>query len=88
MRLFTDERIKGMSKEDIISFMVKIHYRPTSDASLAHLQDTLSKLQRNHTLAMWHNHSTILQTVYILFTVWIRYDPACSTHKLSGKEEK
>ena len=25
---------------------------------------------------MWHDHSTILQTGYILFAVWVVYDPA------------
>ena len=25
---------------------------------------------------MWHNHSTILQTGYVLFAVWIVYDQA------------
>ena len=85
MRLFTDDQIKGMSREDN-SFMVKIHCRLTSDASLAHLQDALSKLQRNRTLAMWHVHSTILQTGYILFAVWIIYDPA--VFYTSGWKEK
>ena len=71
MRLFTDDQVKGMSKEDINSFMVKIHCRPTPDASLVHLQDALSKLQRYCTLATWHDHSTILQTGYILFADYI-----------------
>ena len=26
-------------------------------------------------LALWHDHSTILHTGYILFAVWILYDP-------------
>ena len=26
-------------------------------------------------LAMWHDHSTILHTGYILFAVWVVYDP-------------
>lgn len=32
---------------------------------------------------MWHDHSTILQTGYILFAVWVIYDPAIF---LTGQE--
>ena len=76
MRLFTNEQIKGMHREDIVSLMSLIQYSPATDASLVDLQDALSTLQRMRTLAMWHDHSTILQTGYILFAVWIVYDPA------------
>lgn len=27
-------------------------------------------------MAVWHDHSTILQTGYILFAIWVIYDPA------------
>ena len=54
MCLFTDEQIKSMT----------IHAK--SDALLAHLQ---AKLQRNRTLAMWHDHSTIL--IYLLYGLYI-----------------
>ena len=64
MRLFTDDQIKGMSREDIISFMVKIHCRPTPDASLAHLQDALSKLQRTGYVARpLHNPTNWLHII-------------------------
>ena len=76
MRLLTNEQIKCMTREDIVSFMSTIHYTPAPDASLADLQDTTLSLQRMSMLAMWHDHSTILRTGYILFAVWVVYDPA------------
>ena len=62
--------------ELILAFMSTIHYTPAPDASLADLQDTTLSLQRMSMLAMWHDHSTILRTGYILFAVWVVYDPA------------
>ena len=76
MRQYTDEQVNSMSREEIASFMTKINYRPPPNASLADLQNTISKFQRTRTLAIWHDHSTILNTDYILFAVWIVYDPA------------
>ena len=66
MHLFTDDEIRKMSEQDIHQFMVKVHYEPNPDASNEELQQEIKRLQRNHTLAMWHDHSTILQTGYIL----------------------
>ena len=65
-----------MSEQDIHQFMVKVHYEPNPDASNEELQQEIKRLQRNRTLAMWHDHSTILQTGYILFAIWVIYDPA------------
>ena len=62
--------MKARSREDIISFMVKIQYRPTSDALLAHLQGTLSKLQRNRTLAMTIPQSYRLVIYYLLYIMF------------------
>ena len=76
MHLYTDEQVKSMSREEITSFMTKINYRPPPNASLADLQNTISNFQRTRTLAIWHDHSTFLNTGYILFAIWIVYDPA------------
>ena len=73
MRLQTNEQISCMSREGIVSAITSIYHEPSPNASLVDLQATL---QRMRTLAMWHDHSTILQTGYILFAVWVVYDPA------------
>ena len=76
MRLQTDTEIHALTKDEITAFMTTVHHQPDSDASLEELQDTLSAIQRKRTLAIWHDHSTILQTGYILFAVWVVFDPA------------
>ena len=75
MRLSTDKQISSMSIE-IILFMTTVNYRPPPQASLEELQNTFSQLQRTRTLAIWHDHSTILNTGYILFAVWVVFDSA------------
>ena len=76
MHMLTHDQIESMSREDIIATMNMAHHKPISEASVVELKETLSHLQCTRTLAMWHDHSTILQTGYILFAVWVVYDPA------------
>ena len=76
MHLFTDEKIESMSNQDIHTFMDMVHYYPSPSSSHADLKQAITMLQRTRTLALWHDHSTILQTGYILFAVWVVYDPA------------
>ena len=76
MYLYSNERISNMSAQDIHHFMAMMHYQPIPNSSIEELRHTVKMLQRNRTLAMWHDHSTILQTGYILFAVWVIYDPA------------
>ena len=75
MHLYTDEQIHTMSEQDILAFMTMVHYQPTPNSSRDELQQAIKMLQRKRTLAMWHDHSTILQTHYILVAVWVLYDP-------------
>ena len=75
MYLYSNERISNMSAQDIHHFMAMMHYQPIPNSSIEELRHTVKMLQRNRTLAMWHD-STILQTGYILFAVWVIYDPA------------
>lgn len=56
--------------------MSKVHHQPNEESTIEDLQIQLASLQRSRTLAMWHDHSTVLQKGYILFAVWIIYDPA------------
>ena len=76
MHLYTDEQIHTMSEQDILAFMTMVHYQPIPNSSRDELQQAIKMLQRKRTLAMWHDHSTMLQTGYILFAVWVLYDPA------------
>ena len=76
MRLSSDEEIANLSKDQIVELMASIRHNMPHDATLEQLQTEVAKLQRTRTLAMWHDHSTILQTGYILFAIWVIYDPA------------
>ena len=40
-----------------------------------HLEDTAQSSQCTKSIGIWHDHSTILHKGYILFAVWILYDP-------------
>ena len=78
MHLYSDAEIHNMSKVDITAHLTNLHiqHEVTPHTSLDELQSLLATLQRTRTLAMWHDHSTILQTGYILFAVWVVCDPA------------
>lgn len=65
-----------MSKEKLIAYMSAIHHVPPPNASLVQLQDALLTLQCSQTIALWHDYSTFLQTGFVMFAVWIVYDPA------------
>ena len=56
--------------------MSVVHYKPDQESTTDDLRLQLASSQRTRTLGMWHDHSTVLQQGYILFAVWIVYDPA------------
>jgi len=75
MRLHTDLEISNLNREQIIELMTAANNTVAPEVTLEQLQDDLTTLQRTQTLAIWHDHSTILSTGYILFAVWVVYDP-------------
>ena len=85
----TDNDIQKLSREQIIEKMECAHHTLDLDKPLKALQLELAGLQRTRTIAMWHDHSTVLRQGYILFAIWIIYDPAvffnkdeCKTNQL------
>ena len=76
MHLSTDTDIQNMNTQQISNFFSRIHQNVSNDANFEQLQSEIATLQRSRTLAVWHDHSTILQTGYILFAIWVIYDPA------------
>ena len=67
MHLSTNTDIQNMNREQITGFLASVHQNVPDDATLEHLQSNVATLQHSRTLAIWHDHSTILQTGYILF---------------------
>ena len=69
MRLLTDQKIRELTREKILELMSLAHYESRPDATIDDL-----RLQRSRTLAVWHDHSTVLQQGYIPFAIWVVYD--------------
>ena len=69
-------RIK--TKVEILQMAISAGYQCSTSLSSLDPEAAYAKLEpyqciRN--LAMWHDHSTILRTDYILFAMWVVYDP-------------
>ena len=65
-----------MSRNQLIERLQSLHIEYDSSSSIDSLREVLDKAQHKRTIAMWHDHSTILQTGYILFAVSVVYDLA------------
>ena len=76
MRQTTDAELKALTRPDILQMAANYHIHLPPDLSDDQLRAQLALFQRTRTLALWHDHSTILQTGYILFAVWVIYDTA------------
>ena len=77
MHLLTDEYLEQLSEETKQIFHdYRIEIKGDDNLSLSDLQMLLAKSQWTRTLAIWHDHATILGTGYVLVTVITIYDPA------------
>ena len=76
MRLTTDAELRVLTRQELLDMANKFHLPALPDVSDDHLRDQLALAMRTCTLALCHDHSTILQTGYILFAVWVIYDIA------------
>ena len=65
--------MKNYLKRAIAEYQPNIH---NSAFSTHELRDMICKHQRTRTLAMWHDHATLLGRGYILITIHTLYDPA------------
>ena len=74
MHLNTDEEIDAMSVEDLQVMMSK--WNEGSPDCVDKLLDQIKELQRTHTLALWHNHATLLGLGIVMVTVHVVYDQA------------
>ena len=73
MRLKTDEEIDSLSIEEVnVTLQSLGELAPVMSNRYA----LLKQLQRSRTLVLWHDHSTILGSGYLLMTIHTLYDPA------------
>ncbi len=75
MRLCTDQEISALNREQIVEILTAANNKVAPEVTLEQLRNDLATLQRTRMLGIWHDHSTILQTGYILFALWVLYDP-------------
>ena len=54
--------------------MSTAHYHSSPSATTDELQQQFAVLQNSRKLAMWHDLSTMLRQVCILFAAWVVYD--------------
>ena len=77
MRLLSDEEIEQMTPDDLHTAL-KAHdhgnHMTTSTRSTEELQADLKRLQRTRSLALWHDHATILGLGMVIVMVHVLYD--------------
>ena len=66
MRLMTNEELKELTREKILQLMSTAHYHASPNATTDELQQ-LAVLRRSRTLAVWHDHSTMLRQLRVHF---------------------
>ena len=76
MRLHTDEELENMSGAEITRILNLAQVVIDDDADSQQLRELLQKLERTRTLAIWHDHSTLLGKGYVMITAKIIYDKA------------
>lgn len=84
----SDEEIACFTKSHLLELYKQHHIQLLSNLSEETLQSTLKQYDRTRSIALWHDHSTILGRGYILLTVKVLYGPAVfnssSNHKCTG----
>ena len=73
MYLYSDEHIDSMSLEEV---KLKLEGIGELSSAVNDHYGLLKQLQRSRKLVLWHDHSTILGSGYILMTIHTLYDPA------------
>ena len=65
----------SISDEELLQLALSVGYRLSPSVGVENAIAELETYKATRNLAIWHDHSTILRTGYILFAVWIVYDP-------------
>ena len=65
-----------MTAEEIYKKLLTYGVTAEASLTLTDLQSLLASHQRTRTLAVWHDHASILGTGFVLVTVGIIFDPA------------
>ena len=74
MRLPTNEELEALSRDGMMSLSQDIGMTITNSIDDNELCSMIKQATRNHHLAFWHDHGTILGQGYVLVTVSVMYD--------------
>lgn len=66
----------SITDEELLQLALSVGYRLSPSMGVENAIAELETYKATRNLAIWHDHSTILRTGYILFAVWIVYDPS------------
>ena len=75
MHLLSDEAIDSMGLQELQN-KVKTYKQNVETTVCDELKATLKTIQRTRSLALWHDHATLLGRGYIMITVHTMYDSA------------
>ena len=65
----------SISDEELVELALSVGYRFSPSVGVENAIAELETYKATRNLAIWHDHLTILRIGYILFAVWIVYDP-------------
>ena len=69
MHLHTDQQLADMNGEALQRELLKRKIQITRDMSEEAMRQTLRQSERTRTIALWHDHSTLLSHGYVLVTI-------------------
>ena len=76
MRLPLDSSIEQLSRSKLLQALDKLDNTTHEEYTTEELRTLLSRYQRTRSLALWHDHATLLGSGFIMVTVHVMYDPA------------
>jgi hypothetical protein len=76
MRLQTCNELSQKGVDELAAILRSTNYHITSTLSSNEMKQIIISQQRQRSLAMWHDHATILRNGFIMITVHIVYDKA------------
>ena len=74
MNLHTNEQLQEMSRSQLINILQRGSIT-SNEATHQELEEMVAKLERTRSIAIWHDHSTVIGQGYILITAKVLYDP-------------
>ena len=90
MRIETDQHLELLQPDELIPFFHDHNLTLNGHMTTSEMQEVVASCQRHRHLAMWHDHSTILNKGMIMVTVNVLYDRAVflsneEYHQKSGR---